>query len=47
MDFFLVHITAHNRSKIAKKLLKTYGSQETPVGIRPQTGPKPINDTHR
>ena len=30
-----------------KNLLKTYGSQEIPVAIRPHTGPKSINDTHR
>ena len=30
-----------------KKLLKTYGSQVKPVAIRPQTGPKPMNDIHR
>ena len=30
-----------------KKLLKAYGSPEISAGIRPETGPKPINDTHR
>ena len=30
-----------------KKLLKTYDSQEKLVAIHPQTGPKPMNNTHR
>ena len=47
MDSFLVHITTNNHSKIAKKLLKTYVSQEKPVGIRRETGPKHMNNTHR
>ena len=40
----------HNSSQPfqnCKKLQKTYGYQEKPVGIPPQTAPKPMNDTQR